>query len=329
MNILLTGATGFIGSRMALRFRDKGHKVTALALVNNDQEQARKQTLEDQGITVVVGDVTEKQKLAECLQDCDWVFHLAAAQHEANVADDYFQRINVDGTRNLLDAAIEASVKKFVYGSTIGVYGQAMEGELDESSRLEPDNIYGKTKLEAERLVISYQEKLPVVCIRISETYGPGDNRLLKLFKGLKKGTFFVMGSGENLHQLIFVDDLIDGMHAAAEAESGRGEVFVLAGTEKLSTNAMCEAVSAAVDSRKTLFKLPMWPFWIIAIVLEFVCKPLGIQPLLHRRRLDFFRKSFFFRTDKAAHMLAFKPATSFAEGTKITAEWYRHQGLL
>jgi len=329
MKICITGATGFIGSRMALYFIEQGHEVVILALINNEHEKANSAMLASKGVKVVIGDVSQIEKVKESLNGVDWVFHLAAAQHEAGVPDEYFRRINVDGTKAMLEASLEMGVKRFIYGSTIGVYGYAMDGELDEESRLEPANIYGVTKLEAERLVLSYQDKMPVTAIRISETYGPGDRRLLKLFKGIRKNRFFIIGDGENIHQLIYVDDLIRGMEKAASSEEAIGEVFVLAGAEKLSTTDMCRAVGSALNKNRSLPKFPMWPFTILAIIMEKVFPLIGKEPPLHRRRLDFFAKSFYFKNNKAISKLDFSPQTSFERGAELTAQWYQSEELV
>jgi len=329
MRVCITGATGFIGSRMALHFVAQGHDVVVLALANNEHERSNQQMLESNGVDVVIGDVTQLDKIKACVEGVDWLFHLAAAQHEAGVPDEYFRRINVDGTKAVLDAAVAVGVKRFVYGSTIGVYGHAMDGELDEESQVDPANIYGVTKLEAERLVLSYKNRLPVTAIRISETYGPGDRRLLKLFKGIQKGRFFIMGGGQNIHQLIYVDDLIRGMEYAAASEDAIAEVFVLAGSEKLTTKDMCMAVGPCVSKTGRVLRVPLWPFMLVAFCLELICRPLGVQPPIHRRRLDFFRKSFFFRNNKAKSMLGFEAGVGFSEGVHRTADWYRDQGML
>jgi dihydroflavonol-4-reductase len=189
--------------------------------------------------------------------------------------------------------------------------------------------MYGVTKLEGERVALSYNDRIPVTAIRISETYGPGDNRLLKLFKAVKKGRFFMIGSGQNVRQLIYVDDLVDGMFRAAERPESAGEVYVLAGAEILTTQQTAETIAAALGVRPGKLRLPMWPFMLLAIVMEKTMRPLGLQPPLHRRRLDFFRKSFFFSMQKAEKELDFKPAVSFAEGARLTARSYEQSGQL
>lgn len=329
MKVLITGGTGFIGSRLAYRCKQRGDEVVILAQVNTPAEKQNTEELQQKGFSVVVGGVTDKEKVAEAVDSCDVVFHLAAAQHEANVADQHFWDVNVEGTRHLLDASINAKVKRFVHGSTIGVYGVEMQGELSETSALKPDNIYGVTKKAGEELVLSYKDKLPVTAIRISETYGPGDRRLLKLYKGIKNRKFFVIGDGENKHQLIFVDDLIDGMFLAAEKDAALGEAFVLAGDEILSTNDMVDIAANVLDVKKVAFRSPMWPFYLLAIIMEKTLRPLGIQPPLHRRRLDFFKKTLFFSKDKSLQLLDFKAKTDFKMGSEKTVSWYREQDLL
>ena len=129
-----------------------------------------------------------------------------------------------------------------------------MKGSIDEQSPLLPNNIYGITKLEGERVVLSYKAKLPIAIVRISETYGPGDRRLLKLFKGIQKKVFFIIGKGENLHHVTFIDDLIEGLFLAAESRNALGEVFVLAGKEAVTTKAMVEEIAeqSSIDPDRT-----------------------------------------------------------------------------
>ncbi len=329
MNITITGGTGFIGSRLALKSIAMGHSVKVLSQVNTPAEEQNLKQLEAGGVQVFIGGVTDGDIVLEAVANSDIVFHLAAAQHEANVPDQHFRDVNVEGTRKLLEASIESGVKRFVYGSTIGVYGSALDGEIDENSPQRPDNIYGVTKAEAERLVQEYTDRIPVTIIRISETYGPGDRRLLKLFKAIQKKMFFMIGNGMNKHQLIYVDDLIDGLYAAALSDNAVGETFVMAGSEVLTTNDMALAISKAVNTPVRNIRAPMWFFMLAAIILETVLKPLGIQPPLHRRRMDFFRKSFYFSRDKVKNKLEFETKTSFEDGARLTAEWYRENSLL
>ncbi len=328
MNVLITGGTGFIGTRLAQRCLARGDDVTVLGRENTEAEAANAHLLREKGVEVVLGSMDEADKLKQVVEGKDQIFHLAAAQHEAHMPDDYFRSINVEGTRQLMEAALESGVKSIVHGSTIGVYG-ILDGVITEESPLNPDNIYGVTKLEGERLALSYADRIPVTAIRISETYGPGDRRLLKLFKGIKKGVFFNIGAGENLHHLVYVDDLISGFFKAAETEQARGEVFLLVGEKPVTTNEMVNTIADAVGAQAPKTRIPMAPMWALAFVMEKTMKPLGLKPPLHRRRMDFFKKSFRFDHSKARKMLGYEPAYSFQRGAKETAEWYEQEGLL
>ena len=327
--IYLTGGSGFIGCRLARYAVERGYPVTVTSAVNNDAERRRVESLERSGLTVTVVSLDDEAALARSLAGHEIVIHLAAAQHEAQAPESHFRRVNVEGTRRLIECSIGAGVRRFVHGSTIGVYGAARAGVLDESSPLEPDNPYGRTKAEAEHVVRGNARRLETSIVRISETYGPADLRLLKLFRAIERGRYATLGAGANEHQLIYVDDLAEGLLAAATSREAVGETFVLAGEERLTTDAMARAISSALGQSRSPPHVPLWPFAAGAMLCEALCKPLGMKPPLNRRRLDFFRKSFRFSTAKAHERLAFEPRVAFAEGARRTAEWYRANGML
>lgn len=330
MRLLVTGATGFIGSTLVLEAVKRGHQVIASGQLNTPAEQKQYEGLTARGLKVSTAALQEEGALDSLVQGCDGVIHLAAAQHEANVPDSYFRTVNVECTSNLLKASEDAGVRRFVYGSTIGVYGSARSSRLDEGTPPAPDNIYGSTKLEAEELVRrAHNDRFGTTIIRISETYGPGDMRLLKLFRAIQKGAFMMIGAGRNVRQVIHVRDLVDGLLLALEQPGAAGETFVLAGDEVLSTREMVSYIASALQRRPPRGRVPMFPFLIGAIAMETLLRPFGIQPPLHRRRLDFFRKDFSFSTDKARERLGFKPQVSFKDGVEETAQWYRRMGQL
>lgn len=327
--IFLTGGSGFIGCRLAQQAVAKGYPITVTAAVNNPAEQRRVDALLRAGIPVVLAPITDDAALKMALRDHEAVIHLAAAQHEAKAPEGHFRRVNVDGTRTLMELAANLRVRRFVYGSTIGVYGAARETVLDESSALAPDNVYGLTKAEAENVVRRFAGRMEACIARISETYGPHDLRLLKLFRAIDHGRYVTLGSGNNTHQVIYVDDLVDALLAAAVEPRAAGETFILAGSESLTTSAMATAIAAALGRSGSMRRLPLWPFEIAASMMETTMSPLGLQPPVHQRRLDFFRKSFCFSTAKAQELLGFRAATNFAVGARRTADWYRENGLL
>jgi dihydroflavonol-4-reductase len=328
-SLFLTGGSGFIGSQLAQIAARAGYRVTVTAALNNDAERSRAAFLTKLGLLVTLAELDDRTTLARTMAGHDLVIHLAAAQHEAEAPESHFRKVNVEGTRTLLEVAEGAGVRRFVYGSTIGVYGSAASGELDVDSPLAPDNPYGRSKAEAEQVVREHASRLPVCIARISETYGPGDLRLLKLFRAIAHARYVTIGNGRNLHQLIYVEDLARGLLAAATSERAVGETFVLAGPEVVTTDEMARAIGAAVGSERRIVHVPLLPFDLAARVFEATFPRIGLTPPLHRRRLDFFRKSFHFSTEKAARLLDFRPQVRFAEGAKRTAEWYRANGML
>jgi nucleoside-diphosphate-sugar epimerase/SAM-dependent methyltransferase len=328
MKVLITGATGFIGSRLALRCLANGDEVIALGQVNNSIEAERRRLIEAAGAKVVLASVTDTQAVRDAVRGAEVVYHLAAAQHEAHAPDQRFRDVNVNGTRTVLEASAAERVKRFVHGSSIGVY-RAKGGLTNDRSPLAPDNIYGITKLEGERVVASFQDRLPVVIVRISETYGPGDGRLLKLFRGIDRGAFFLIGSGTNLHHLVYIDDLIDGLLLAATQPAAVGRTFVLAGKDAVTTRHMIDTIAAELGRAPSRLRVPLWPVRAMAAMTEGVLRPLGVAPPLHRRRLDFFRKSFRFSGQEAREVLGFQPRVDFARGVAETAAFYRTRGEL
>jgi dihydroflavonol-4-reductase len=177
--------------------------------------------------------------------------------------------------------------------------------------------------------VRSYVNTFETCVIRIPETYGPGDQRLVKLFRAIDRGRFVMIGRGENRRQCIHVSDLVRGLLLAARHPAAVGETFVLAGRDAMTTNEMVRDIAAALRRPPPRAHAPLWPFVAAARVLETVLPPLHVKPPLHSRRLDFFRKSFVFSTAKAQTLLGFQPEIDFLTGAADTVRWYRARGYL
>ncbi len=328
MKLLVTGVTGFIGSRLAPRLVERGYAVRGLALARNESEKAAARELDASGVEFTLGSVTDPDVVREAARGAEAAIHLAAAQAEMNVPDQHYRDVNVDGVRALLEACREAGVRRVVHASTIGVYG-VPNGVVNESTPCAPANIYGRSKLEGEEVARQGNGEVETVVIRVPEIYGPGDRRLLKLFGPVKRGRFPIIGNGLNIHQPMYVYDLIDGLTRALTVPEAAGQLFVFGGPEELTTNEMAAKVAAAVGVDPPRLRLPMAPLLLVATIMEKTLRPLGIQPPLHRRRLDFYRKSFRIDANKARDVLQFEPATAFEAGAVATAQWYEEQGLI
>jgi len=306
----------------------RGEQVKIISQSNSRIEADNLRELSAMGADVAMGSVTDRDFIFRTVAGADIVFHLAAAQHEANAPDALFWNVNVTGTQHMLDASVATGVKRFIHGSTIGVYGK-MEGVIDENSPCSPTNIYGITKLEGERLVLSYREKIPISVIRISETYGPGDYRLLKLFKVIGKGVFFMIGSGGNLHHPVYIDDLINGFYLIMSNRNAIGKIFILAGPKPFTSNEMVSIIASEMNTRIPMFKAPVLPFNFAAAIIEDLSKVFHFNPPLHRRRLDFFKTSYQFLQTKAGTLLMYSPKIEFNEGVKNSLSWYRNKKLI
>ena len=331
MKVLITGASGFIGSRLALHARAAGHDVvgTGRAEGSPEAEVQNIAELAEAGIVVRGVDMLDEEALAAALEGCDTVFHLAAKQHEMNVPDQVFRDVNVDGTRRLLELSEKAGVRRFVYGSTIGVHGEGSSGVIDENTPIDPQNIYDVTKTEAEELARSFAGRVGVSCVRIGEAYGPGDRRLLKLYRGIQRGRFFLIGPSRNLHQPIYVDDLVEGLWMAATREEAVGQTMLMAGPNALTTRAMAEIIGGVVGKPLLRVRAPLSLFLATAFCMEKTLRPLGIQPPLHRRRMNFFTLNWEFSMEHPKQLMGFEPRIQFDEGAARTGEWYRQRGLL
>jgi nucleoside-diphosphate-sugar epimerase len=329
MRIAVTGATGFIGCNLVEWLKARNFEVSATGRTETDVEKTRCERLRKAGHEVAAGSLLDAGFASRIVAGCDVVIHLAAAQHEGNVPDAYFHDTNVGGTQLLIDASIKSGVRRFVYGSTIGVYGSAAEGELSESSPTDPGNVYERSKLEAEQVVNAHKDRIETCLARISEAYGPADFRLLKLFRAIKRDAFIILGSGLNRRQPIFIDDLAQALLLCAQHAAACHETFNLAGSEVMTTNDMVRQIATAVSHRPPRMRIPVWPFRAAAAVLETTLRPLGIQPPLTQRRLNFFTKSFVFSTVKCREVLGFSAAVPFQAGAAATARWYAENGYL
>src|SRR3954466_5761861 len=167
MKLLVTGGTGFIGSHLAEQGRRQGADVVVLGLTDRPEERVNADRLSRMGVEVLPGSITDAELCRRAARGATHIFHLAVAMREGGKSDEFFESINLDGTRHLLEAASRQRVERFVYCSTIGIYGHRAPGITNEDSALRPGNIYERTKVSAERLVREFAEKcdLPSVVL--------------------------------------------------------------------------------------------------------------------------------------------------------------------
>ncbi|HEX2610795.1 MAG TPA: NAD(P)-dependent oxidoreductase [Gemmatimonadales bacterium] len=331
MRLLVTGGTGFIGSHLAEEGRRRGAEVIAFGLTDRPEEQANAERLKKLGAEVLPGSITDAELCRQAMRGVTHVFHLAVAMREGGKSDEFFESINLDGTRHLLEAASVQRVERFVYCSTIGIYGHRAPGITREDSPLAPGNIYERTKVSAERLVREFAEKcdLPSVVLRPADVYGPRDQRLLKMFKGVSRGRFPLFGSGEGRRHMVYVDDVVSAFFQACERDEALGQGLIIAGPKSCTLRELLDEVARATGSKRYGFRLPLAPMLTVAALVEDACAALKIDPPIYRRRMDFFHSDSEFDTSRARHVLHWEPKVDLREGIRRTLEDYRQSGAL
>jgi nucleoside-diphosphate-sugar epimerase len=331
MRLLVTGGTGFIGSHLAEEGRRRGAEVVVLGLTDRPEERANAELLARQGVEIVPGSITDAELCRRAAQGATHVFHLAVAMREGGKSDEFFERVNLDGTQQLLDAAGAGGVQRFVYCGTIGIYGHRARGITSETSPLRPGNIYERTKVAAERMVREQAPAagVPFTILRPADVYGPRDQRLLKLFRGVSRGRFPLFGNGRGRRHMVYVDDVVSAFFAACERTEAVGQAMIVAGPRPCTLAELIEEVRVATGSPRFGRRLPLGPMLAAAAVVEDVCQAIHVDPPIYRRRMDFFTSDSAFDTSLAQRLLAWTPRVELAEGVRRTAEDYRRAGAL
>ena len=324
--VLVTGGTGFTGRHLVRDLIEDGQAVRVLT---RSAERARQVLPAD--VELVEGDIAAPGVPARCVRGVHRVYHLAASFNEAGIPDERYRLTHVDGTRRLLEGALEEGVERFVHCSTVGVHSHVENPPADETVEYAPGDVYQRTKMEGERLALAFHRRhgLPVAVVRPTPIYGPGDVRLAKMFRGIQKGIFPILGSGEVHFHMVFVEDLVRGFRLAAEVPEAVGEVFIVGGEEHRSLNDLTELIARLLDVPPPRLHLPVAPFYWLGAAVETVCVPLGIEPPIYRRRVGFFVNNRIFSIEKARRVLGYEPRVGLEEGLSRTIRWYRREGLL
>lgn len=330
MKILVTGASGFIGTHLVRRLVNDGHTVYSLV-----RTTSRVGELQQVDTALVYGDVREKASLEKIVQQypgIETVFHLASLLTPVSVDDNIYWDINYQGTQNVLDVCRTLNLRAFVHCSSVGVIGPLPEIPANEMSRCAPDSNYGESKYKAELLALEYHKSfgLPVTVVRPAWTYGPGDSRTFKFFRMVAKGRFFIIGDGQTKLSPIYVDDVVQGLILCAEQiDSAVGAVFIVAGEQFITLEHLAKTIATEANTSILPFKVPGGMAHVGATICEKLCKPFGVEPPIHRRRLDFFFRNQAFDISKIQKELGFHPQVDVPSGVKRALSWYKKQGWL
>ena len=329
MRVLVTGATGFTGGHLARYLASRGDAVTAL--VRKNSAAAARQQLEDAGVQLVFGDLADPDAVRQAAAGVEVIHHIAALYRQAGLPDDTYRAVNTRAVATVVDAAAAAGARRVVHCSTVGVHGDVEHPPANEEAPLKPGDIYQLTKLEGEDLArqTSRRTGVEVVIVRPSGIYGPGDRRLLKLFRGVARRRFVMLGNGEIFYHLTHIDDLVEGFRLCADVPQAAGRTYILAGAEVTTLRELVGIVAEEAGVPPPRVRLPVWPFWMAGAACEAICAPLGIEPPLYRRRVDFFTKSRAFDISRAREEIGYAPSVSLHDGIRRTLAWYRQVGWI
>lgn len=327
MNIVLvTGGKGFLGKHIVSRLSELGYEVRIFARnTKNGKKEERSES------NIIWGDIRDPEAVKKAVMGVDIVIHLVSNFRKGGSDKKEAYAINVEGTNNVLNASIKYGVKQFIHCSTIGVHGSVKEIPANEETPFNPGDLYQETKLMAEKRVWEVYKKtgLPITVIRPISMFGPGDLRMLKLFRSIKKGRFVIIGSGNALFQPAYIDDVVQGFILCLNNEKAIGEVFIIGGEEYLPLNELVHLIAKELNVRLPNLRIPLTPVLWLASMCEWICVPLEIEPPLHKRRVSFFQNNRAFSVEKAKQILGYKSQVSLREGIQRTIRWYEEHGLL
>lgn len=327
---LVTGASGLLGSHIVEQLRRRGMPTRVLVRKSSDISWLR-----TQGAEFSYGDVTDPASLTQACQGVDAVYHSAAKVGDWGPWED-FQRITIDGTRNMLNAAIAARVRRFVHVSSISTYGyHTKEMTVDETFPLGYKMYrwayYTKSKVGAENIVWdAYRDgKIEVTVIRPAWIYGPRDRTTIaRLYRMLKNGQAKILGDGSNRLNVVYAGNIAEAAIEAAGRADCNGEAFNCSNDGEITQQQYFDLLAKAIGAARVTRRVP----YRIAHMAGFVCEVIGHvfnqkkPPFITRYAVWLMGRRSFFSAEKARRKLAWKPTVTYDVGIPMTIQWYLDQ---
>jgi nucleoside-diphosphate-sugar epimerase len=310
--VLISGASGFLGEALASELLSLGFAVRAL--VRSPQKAER---LSRSGAEIVVRDIRDLAIHGD-IAGVDTVIHCAAAVGPPGLPRETFHSINVEGTRNLVEAFKNSrDLQRFVHVSTVAVVGATNpQNPAGEEAHCQPLDAYGETKLQAEQIVLAaVRTGLPAVIARPMWIYGSRSTVTANLFRKIALRKLPIVGPAKNTMQPVAVDDAVAGVLKCASISGIEGRVYNIAGAEILTIRSMCETIAEAVGTTLPRLYIPISAALLLATVSESLLPVLGVTPPLTHKKLDFFRVNNSYSIDRARRDLDWDPQITFREG--------------
>ena len=321
MTILVTGATGFLGSALVAELVKRRQTVRILA---RDDKKAR-QYFGD-AVTVIRGDITDDEPVRQAVEGASTIYHLAGRLYHPGVPEELYRQTHVEGTRILLKACLgQTQVRRIVHASTTGVHGITGNSPAAEDAPFTPTNAYEATKLEGELLALEacQEQGLPVTVARPGLVYGPGDLHLLGFFASIKKGLFRVIDGGKAPLHPVYIDDLIAALLLCAECSQAVGRSYNIAGERIVSVRELATAIALALGKELPAGSIPLWLANLASDAFAVMPGMTGERAPLTRSRVQFLTNGRIYDITRARSELGYIPRVGLEEGMKLTASWY------
>ena len=322
--ILITGANGFLGAWLAKALVARGDEVRCLVRAGSDAS-----ALEGVAAKIIPGDVTDPASLTPALAGVHTVFHLAGIRRGATRDD--FMRVNAEGTRHVCDAMVAAGAKRLVLVGSLAATGPSIGGvPRVETDRFNPQEWYGESKVEAERIAFSFNGKLEVTSCRPSRIVGPGDHENLTFFKLVKKGVILRIGGAERKLSFVDVEDVVDQLLLQADRPEAVGEAFFASSDETESVEELMRTVGQVLGLHPRTLYVPELLLSALGRAADVVTNVTGRKlPLNRKLARQLLAPGWTCSIEKARRLLGYSPRRTIADSLKRSAESYLKLGWL
>lgn len=322
MKVLVTGATGVVGSHLTETLVNEGHTVRALGLPTSNTSLLKKLDVE-----LIHADIRDENAVERAVRDCDYVYHLAAQVYAPGIPKQHYHAVNVEGTRNVARAALKMKVERLIHGSSVGVYGLNKHPQVDETTAPNPNSPYRETKLLGEQVVLSYyqQKGLPVVVARIASVIGARAYAWSELLHAISEKKFRIIGNGDNHYHIVNISNLVDGLQRCAVTENIEGECYILADTAPVKLKQFVALLAQELGVSTFFSRTPVLPVRSFQAIAEATYQMFKIQ-LPHAHRYDLFLTDRILSITKAQKELGYAPNVLLREGIQQMVSWYWEQ---
>ncbi len=328
--LLVTGATGAVGPCVVNALHDSGFQIRTFSL------DPPKSGIFPDETEILTGGITDPSAVRAAIHGVGAIIHLAALLHTVNPPPELrekYHRINVDGTKTVVEAAIQADVKRIVFFSTIAVYGNSCGVVLAEESPSRPETFYAQTKLAAERIVLDAKrsdgEPLGTV-LRFGAIYGSRiKGNYLRLLHSLAKGRFIPIGNGSNRRTLVYDKDVGKAAVLAAQHPKAAGKVFNVSDGKYHTLNEIIAATCEALGRPQPCISLPVAPVRYAAGAFETAARLMGRQSPIGRATIDKYTEDIAVNSTRIQTELGFRPQYDLKSGWKETVTEMRKMGEL